>query len=104
MGETYSTARGRSLTSLFMKSTLYRTSKHSACSFPFALYTGVVGQIKCFIHTYQYNRNNSNMNKEEFIQDLFKDRIVPVIPFDRNLIKGSCLNYADKVSKAKFLK
>jgi hypothetical protein len=44
------------------------------------------------------------MNKEEFIQDLFKDRIVPVIPFDRNLIKGSCLNYADKVSKAKFLK
>jgi hypothetical protein len=109
IGETYSTARGRSLRSLFMKSTSYRTRKLSACSLPFALYTGVwtgdVGQRKCFIHTYQYNNSNkSNMNKEEFIQYLFKDRIAPVIPFDRNLIKGSCLNYADEAYKAKFLK
>lgn len=60
---------------------------------------------RCFIHTNQdkNNSNNSN-NKDEFIQDLFKDRIAPVIPFDRDLIKGSCLNYTDKLSKAKFLK
>lgn len=44
------------------------------------------------------------MNNEEYIQDLLKDRIAPVIPFDRKLIKGSCLNYTDRVSKAKFLK
>ena len=60
---------------------------------------------RCFIHTNKdkNNSNNSN-NKDEFIQDLFKDRIAPVIPFDRDLIKGSCLNYTDKLSKAKFLK
>lgn len=57
---------------------------------------------RCFIHTVGDN-NNSN-NKEHYIQDLFKDRIAPVIPFDRNLIKGSCFNYTDKISKAKFLK
>jgi hypothetical protein len=59
---------------------------------------------RCFIHTNQdkNNSNNSN-NKDESIQDLFKDRIAPVIPFDRDLIKGSCLNYTDKLSKAKFL-
>lgn len=60
-------------------------------------------QRKCYIHTSQ-DSNNSNNNKEEYIQNLFKDRIAPVIPFDRSLIKGSCLNYTDKVSKAKFLK
>ena len=61
---------------------------------------------RCFIHTNQDNNNsnNSNNNKEEYIQDLFKDRIAPVIPFDRDLIRGSCLNYTDKISKAKFLK
>ncbi len=61
---------------------------------------------RCFIHTNQdkNNSNNSNNNKEEYIQDLFKDRIAPVIPFDRDLIRGSCLNYTDKISKAKFLK
>ena len=60
---------------------------------------------RCFIHTNKdkNNSNNSN-NKDQFIQDLFKDRIAPVIPFDRDLIKGSCLNYTDKLSKAKFLK
>lgn len=61
---------------------------------------------KCFIHTSQNknNSNNSNKNNEEYIKDLFKDRIAPVIPFDRNLIKGSCLNYTDKILKVKFLK
>ena len=61
---------------------------------------------KCFLHTSQNknNSNNSNKNNEEYIKDLFKDRIAPVIPFDRNLIKGSCLNYTDKILKAKFLK
>lgn len=58
---------------------------------------------RCFIHT-NGDKNNSNINKEQCIQDLFKDRIAPVIPFDRNLIKGSCLNYTDKICKAKFLK
>lgn len=60
-------------------------------------------QARCFIHTTGDN-NNSNINKEQCIQDLFKDRIAPVIPFDRNLIKGSCLNYTDKICKAKFHK
>lgn len=63
---------------------------------------------KCFLHTVapqnKNNSNNSNKNNEEYIKDLFKDRIAPVIPFDRNLIKGSCLNYTDKILKAKFLK
>jgi hypothetical protein len=63
---------------------------------------------KCFVHMVapqnKNNCNNSNKNNEEYIKDLFKDRIAPVIPFDRNLIKGSCLNYADKILKAKFLK
>ena len=61
---------------------------------------------KCFIHISQNKNNshNSNKNNEEYIKDLFKDRIAPVIPFDRNLIKGSCLNYTDKILKAKFLK
>ncbi len=60
----------------------------------------------CFIHTSQdkIDSNNSNKDKDEYIQDLFKDRIAPVIPFNRNLIKGSCLNYTDRISKAKFLK
>lgn len=58
-------------------------------------------KVRCFIHTL-VDKNNSN-NKEEFINDLFKDRIAPVIPFDRKLIKGSCLNYKDKLSKAKFI-
>ena len=80
-----------------MKSTSFMGHELSVRSF----------QGKCFIHTYQDNNNSNNSNnsnKEDFIQDLFKDRIAPVIPFDRNLIKGSCLNYTDKVSKAKFLK
>lgn len=59
---------------------------------------------KCFIHTSQDNIYNSDKNKEQYINDLFKDRVAPVIPFDRNLIKGSCLNNTDKISKAKFLK
>ena len=59
-------------------------------------------QVRCFNTT--GDKNNSNINKEQCIQDLFKDRIAPVIPFDRNLIKGSCLNYADNICKAKFLK
>ena len=61
---------------------------------------------KSFPHTSQNknNSNNSNKNNEEYIKDLFKDRIVPVIPFDRNLIKGSYLNYTDKILRAKFLK
>ena len=60
----------------------------------------------CFIHTSQdkIDSNNNNKDKDEYIQDLFKDRIAPVIPFNRNLIKGSCLNYTDRISKAKFLK
>jgi hypothetical protein len=60
---------------------------------------------KSFPHTSQNknNSNNSNKNNEEYIKDLFKDIIVPVIPFDRNLIKGSCLNYTDKILR-KFLK
>jgi hypothetical protein len=61
---------------------------------------------RCFIHTNQHhnNNNNSNMNSEEYIQEIFKDRVAPVIPFDRNLIKDSCFNYTDKILKAKFLK
>ena len=61
---------------------------------------------RCFIHTNQDNNNsnNSNNNKEEYIQDLFKDRIDPVIPFDRDLIRGYCLNYTDKIYKEKFIK
>lgn len=62
---------------------------------------------KCFIHT-SFSRNNesnnSNINKEQFISDLFKDRIAPVIPFDRDLIKGSCSNYTNKISRTTFLK
>lgn len=95
---TYCTPRGTqsSLTSLYMKSTSFRT--HLS-----VLSLRELASRKCFIHTSQVNNKNNN-NKEEYIQDLFKDRIAPVIPFDRNLIKGSCLNYTDKVSKAKFLK
>ena len=60
---------------------------------------------RCFLHTYQNNSNMDKSNKNiEYIKDLLKDRIAPVIPFDRDLIKGSCLNYTDKVLKAKFLK
>lgn len=59
-------------------------------------------KVRCFIHTL-VDKNKSN-NKEEYINDLFKDRIAPVIPLDRKLIKGSCLNYKDKLSKAKFIK
>lgn len=103
-----------------MKSSSFRIQKLSVDTIPYGscfAHTGVWSknfctkvqknnvkvERKCFIHTYQEN-NNSNKNNEEYIQDLFKDRIAPVIPFDRNLIKGSCLNFTDMVSKAKFLK
>lgn len=49
-------------------------------------------------------KNSTSSNNNEYIKDLFKDRIAPVIPFDRELIKGSCLDYTDKILKAKFLK
>lgn len=81
-------------------------------------------QRRCFIHTpplsgVRFVDKNNSDNKEEYIkdlrspqgerwsslrEDLFKDRIAPVIPFDRKLIIGSCLNYTDKISKAKFHK
>ena len=55
-----------------------------------------------FLHTTQHKNssNNSNKNTSQYI----KDRVAPVVPFDRNLIKGSCLNFTSKILKDKFLK
>jgi NADH-ubiquinone oxidoreductase chain 1 len=60
-----------------------------------------------FLHTTLHNKNssnNSNNNTSQYIKDIFKDRVAPVVPFDRNLIKGSCLNFTSKILKDKFLK
>ena len=67
------------------------------------LYFNLPSQVRHFVHI-AVNNNSSNINKEQCTQDLFKDRIIPVIPFDRNLIKSSCLNYTDKICKEKFIK
>jgi hypothetical protein len=124
MERTFSTprARARSITNLDIKSTSFfltrsvaERSNYLNFAIPFLLLNqrckrfGLAEKQKCSIHTYPAyavvnNSNNSNNNKEEYIKNLFKHRVAPVIPFDRNLIKGSCLNYTDKVSKAKFLK
>jgi hypothetical protein len=41
--------------------------------------------------------------RSEHILALYKDRNVPAIPFDKNLILASCLNFTNKIFKDKFL-
>lgn len=91
---------------IFMINKVVSYNTYPSQNFNLSLYRKTLvpesSKVRCFIHTL-VDKNNSN-NKEEFINDLFKDRIAPVIPLDRKLIKGSCLNYKDKLSKAKFIK
>lgn len=87
---------------LHTKNTQYYLSHKSKPRFIMTKISEYPNISRCFIHTNLHN-NNSNKNNDEYIKDLLKDRIAPVIPFDRNLIKDSCLNYTDKILKAKFL-
>jgi hypothetical protein len=90
------------------KNTQYRMSKYPSQHFNNSGFINKTVKVslarKCFIHTGNNQSNNSNINKEQFVLDLFRDRTAPVIPFDRDLVKGSCSDYTNKISRTTFLK